>query len=298
LRQRLEPALFRLKAGLALLFAVLLITSTHFAAMAAPAACLAQQQQQDPPGHDYVLPNVRAAVPADALAVTELVNTAFLKDDFFKRPEFVLRMTPDGSEAMEVLLKGTEKASSLSREVFLVYEDPGSQNLLGCVKVELWVAHVDGERDRDVPESDATFGHLAVPDRNGGKGVGSALLKAVEAFVLREKRRERAALNASLDAATGVRAAAAGASPGGAEPSHEHDLSRRRDRTFLTVRLAMPLISVREDLFAFYGARNFAPVDGVPRPLPRAVEGMVAPDYADKVKFVWYAKTLDLGSEN
>ncbi|CAD7958540.1 unnamed protein product [Amoebophrya sp. A120] len=78
------------------------------AATAHPAAL----QECSATGEDAEEPHIRVATVADASAITEVVNAAFLSDAFFKWGEHVLRLSPDGEDAKNMLQRG---------ELFFVY---------------------------------------------------------------------------------------------------------------------------------------------------------------------------------
>jgi len=128
-------------------------------------------------------PNVRLGNKADAMIITELVNTAFLKDSFFKNREYYTRVKEDGSTVKDILKN--------SNSHFLLYVESDSRNILGCIKIDL--DEYDSQSDQNAllnlsqnktREYQASFGMLSVPERNGKRGIGSSLLKATEEYIM------------------------------------------------------------------------------------------------------------------
>ena len=161
-------------------------------------------------------PNVRLGNKADAMIITELVNTAFLKDSFFKNREYYMRVKEDGSTVIDILKNSNSR--------FLLYVESDSKKILGCIKIEL--DEFDSKSDQNALDNpcqnktrqyQASFGMLSVPERNGKRGIGSSLLKAMEEYIM--TRAKQCGLNSA--------------------------------------HVCMPLISLRSDLFEFYEKRGY-----------------------------------------
>ena len=161
-------------------------------------------------------PNVRLGNKADAMIITELVNTAFLKDSFFKNREYYTRVKEDGSTVKDILKNSSSR--------FLLYVESDSKKILGCIKIEL--DEFDSKSDQNaldnpcqnkISQYQASFGMLSVPERNGKRGIGSSLLKAMEEYIM--TRAKQCGLNSA--------------------------------------HVCMPLISLRSDLFEFYEKRGY-----------------------------------------
>jgi len=161
-------------------------------------------------------PNIRRCDIDDAMKVTELVNEAFMKDAFFKHETHYLRMKEDGSTALRILKSNTS--------IFLCYEDQNINDMLGCVKVDINTnlneRNCQGPSDKQDYDDIyyGSFGMLSVQERNGGRGIGSQLLKAMEEYITNK---------AIEDAKT-------------------------------KVKISMPLISLRSDLLKFYEKRGYS----------------------------------------
>ena len=123
---------------------------------------------------------------------------------------------------------------------------------LGCAKAEFPPSPSTAEERASAEAVCVAFGMMSVPGRNGRQGVGSGLLDALEAvFVERYP---------------------AAAREGG-------------------ITVEMPLISVRDDLYKWYGKRGFSPKGGL-EPLPAELLPMLSEEYQGKVSFQFYKKTL------
>ena len=230
--------------------------------------------------------NVRLGRVEDSKAITELVNTAFIKDTFFKKPDYYMRMKEDGKTALEVILD--------TKSDFLVYEEEDNNELLGCIKVDLDETYLhssqrnhfsgienvtkaipstenkysehkmnlhepnDFKKNKNYSEVlenkniyEASFGMLSVPERNGGRGIGSTLVNAMERYVVRNAD----AFNLKV------------------------------------INIKMPLISLRTDLFSFYEKRGYffwKETCLCPDDTP-----MVLKQYEAEIKFLWYQKTIE-----
>ena len=155
--------------------------------------------------------NVRLGNKEDAMIITELVNTAFLKDSFFKNREYYTRVKEDGSTVKDILKNSSSR--------FLLYVESDSKKILGCIKIEL--DEFDSKSDQNALDNpcqnktrqyQASFGMLSVPERNGKRGIGSSLLKAMEEYIM----------------------------------------TRAKQCGLSSAHVYMPLISLRSDLFEFY----------------------------------------------
>ena len=160
--------------------------------------------------------NVRLGNKEDAMIITELVNTAFLKDSFFKNREYYMRVKEDGSTVIDILKNSNSR--------FLLYVESDSKRILGCIKIEL--DEFDSKSDQNALDSpcqnktrqyQASFGMLSVPERNGRRGIGSSLLKAMEEYIM----------------------------------------TKAKECGLKSVHVCMPLISLRSDLFEFYEKRGY-----------------------------------------
>jgi hypothetical protein len=197
---------------------------------------------------------VRLARPSEARVVSELVNTAFVEgDSFFKKPAYFKRLDDDG-EQVRAVIEGVDADflvvhGELERPEGTEGQTEGSGEsvppLLGCVKVEYPTA---GGQGREDAAKTVSFGMMSVPTHNAGKGVGTTLLRGLEAH-FSEKYAGRAVV------------------------------------------IEMPLISVRPDLFEWYGKRGYAP-RGAPEALPDDLRPMLSDEYDDKVHFQFFTKTL------
>ena len=161
-------------------------------------------------------PHVRLGNKEDAMIITELVNTAFLKDSFFKHREYYMRVKEDGSTVIDILKN--------SNSHFLLYVESDSSNILGCIKLDLDESNSKSDQnDLLIPspnnkrEYQASFGMLSVPERNGKRGIGSSLLKAMEEYIM----------------------------------------TRAKECGVKSAHICMPLISLRSDLFEFYEKRGY-----------------------------------------
>lgn len=128
-------------------------------------------------------PNVRLGNIEDAMIITELVNTAFLKDSFFKHREYHMRVKEDESTVINILKS--------SNSDFLLYVESDSRNILGCIKIDLDESDSKSDQNtlldlsqNNTREYQASFGMLSVPERNGKRGIGSSLLKGMEEYVM------------------------------------------------------------------------------------------------------------------
>ena len=199
------------------------------------------------------MPSTRLATAADAAVVTELVNTAFIEGDaFFKVPEYFKRLDDAGRGAAAVIASDDQAFLLLEADSDARTGAPARPAVLGCVKAEFPPAPATAEERAAAPAVTVHFGMMSVPARNGGRGAGTALLAGLEA----------------LFAARYPAAAAAGG-----------------------ITVEMPLISVREDLFRWYGKRGYAAKGGL-QELPAELAPMLSPEYEGKVKFQYYTKTL------
>ena len=160
--------------------------------------------------------NVRLGNKEDAMIITELVNTAFLKDSFFKNREYYMRVKEDGSTVIDILKNSNSR--------FLLYVETDSKRILGCIKIELdecdSKSHqnaLDNPCQNKMRQYQASFGMLSVPERNGRRGIGSSLLKAMEEYIM----------------------------------------TKAKECGLKSVHVCMPLISLRSDLFEFYEKRGY-----------------------------------------
>ena len=208
-------------------------------------------QIQSPPKSDKSLskfPNIRRCNIDDAMKVTELVNEAFMKDAFFKHETHYLRMKEDGSTALGIL-----KSNS---SIFLCYEDHDTNDMLGCIKVDINTnvneRTFQEPRDKDDEIYYGSFGMLSVPERNGGRGIGSLLLTAMEEYLT----------NKAIEGAK------------------------------TKVKISMPLISLRSDLLKFYEKRGYSLWKTTC--LDDEDIEMVLPKYIDELKFLWYCKLIEM----
>ena len=160
--------------------------------------------------------NVRLGNKEDAMIITELVNTAFLKDSFFKNREYYMRVKEDGSTVIDILKNSNSR--------FLLYVESDSKKILGCIKIEL--DDFDSKSDQNACDNpcqnkmrqyQASFGMLSAPERNGRRGIGSSLLKAMEEYIM----------------------------------------TKAKECGLKSVHVCMPLISLRSDLFEFYEKRGY-----------------------------------------
>ena len=162
---------------------------------------------------------IRPAGEADAVACSELINTAHREGDmWYKKPEYHNRVDAAGETVLRMISKGSmldkTKAGTTAAtiqanppamgacsggECILVAADTASGELIGCVHGE-WLFGDTGTIP-GFPSSTAAygFGMLSVPARNGGRGVGKELVSAVEAELLVNNALDGSDLLAEID---------------------------------------------------------------------------------------------------
>lgn len=226
---------------------------------------------------------VRRAIADDAVAVSDLVNAAFLPDAFFKVPEFHNRCNPDGSDVRAMILN--EPAPSLlSRRnqtpgctaEFLVYEHldvslPPEERLLGCVFIEFRQGFGSDASEETAcsgseEEYRAELGMMSVPARNAKRGIGSVLLKAAEARIV-----ERA----TSEARTGTPCQTAKIC---VEIHVIHFEGEEEQRMHV-------------GLHNWYKRNGYVEVGGV-KPFPPHLHHVITPEYAGTVGFQGYEKYM------
>jgi hypothetical protein len=169
-------------------------------------------------------------------------------------------------------------------------------------------------------EYQPAFGMMSVPTRNSNRGVGTKLAATLETFIVEAARWNFFALHLhalehlwQLDPEGGLvrdflKQCSAVRSKGGAglavpnlrapvelrtlvddEPTTGAGGEADGRGAELTVRIKMPLINVRGDLFEWYGKKGYQAVGGLVE-LPPVLQPMCSADYAGKVKFQFYQK--------
>ena len=287
---------------------------------------------------------IRVATSADAFAVTNVINEAFLTDAFFKNEKDIYRFRRDGTEIAELI--------TTSKELFFVYEE--QESILGAINVhdgcelrhgvsagtvDAALAKGQGKELRDEgalqvvevgreeagpsaakrPEMkvvrEVAFGMLAVNAAAGGRGIGSKLITAVEAWAVTGKLPGVEVDEDFLGGGSNSPGINNCAKTAGTEASCAASTLPKRDKNTTTssdsvsmsstcstddrdrpphfVRISFPTMSVRPDIRAFYEKRGFSVFST--EPLPTDVQQIVAPDWREKVQFVYMEKLLPLG---
>ncbi|CAE8588002.1 unnamed protein product [Polarella glacialis] len=162
---------------------------------------------------------IRPAGEADAVACSELINTAYSERYIrYKKPEYHNRVDAAGEKVLQMIRKGPmldkTKAGTAAAacqadppamgdcsggECILVAADNASGELIGCVHGE-WLFGEAGTIF-GFPTSTAvhSFGMLSVPARNGGRGVGKRLVSAVEAELMANNALDGSGLLSEID---------------------------------------------------------------------------------------------------
>ena len=102
---------------------------------------------------------IREATQDEALSVSELMNSAFVADAWFKKEEFHDRFDSEGKEIRDYI-GGANKC-------ILIAISKDDNSVVGAVQL-------DWNKESKVGH----WGALAVPSQHGGKGVGSKLVLA------------------------------------------------------------------------------------------------------------------------
>eukprot|EP00392_Amoebophrya_sp_AT5.2_P008886 g8914.t1 len=288
---------------------------------------------------------IRVATSADAFAVTNVINEAFLTDAFFKNEKDIYRFRRDGTEIAELI--------TTSKELFFVYEE--QESILGAINVHdgcelrhgvsagtvnAALAKGQGKELRDEealqvvevgreeagpsaaakrPEMkvvrEVAFGMLAVNTAAGGRGIGSKLITAVEAWAVTGKLPGLEVDGENVGGGSNSPGIDNCAKTACTEASSTTSTLPKRDKNTTTssdsvsvsstcstddrvrpphfARISFPTMSVRPDIRAFYEKRGFSVFRT--DPLPADVQQIVAPDWREKVQFVYMEKLLPLG---
>jgi GNAT superfamily N-acetyltransferase len=122
--------------------------------------------------HTNIIMRMFPATPAYAPQVMECTNDAFMVDAFFKKPEYHVRFT----------LEDVNSLMNKQNSMFLIAVDPDmagedGDGIVGSV-------HLEYEIESNQKELIGHFSAVSVPSKYGGKGIGKALVTAVEAKLL------------------------------------------------------------------------------------------------------------------
>eukprot|EP00747_Dinoflagellata_sp_TGD_P068869 gnl/TRDRNA2_/TRDRNA2_155894_c0_seq2.p1 gnl/TRDRNA2_/TRDRNA2_155894_c0~~gnl/TRDRNA2_/TRDRNA2_155894_c0_seq2.p1 ORF type:complete len:399 (-),score=47.65 gnl/TRDRNA2_/TRDRNA2_155894_c0_seq2:116-1312(-) len=226
---------------------------------------------------------IRSATSSDAQEVTDLVNSAFMADAWFKKPEYVERLTVDGTRAMleDGSLEGRAVAILVAEEQELgsragwPIKIKISSKLIGAVRLDMpvtsaarSVTNIAAAETQNAslvsPAFEAEFGMLSVPTEFGGRGIGSRLVNAAEQFLYKSVKSMM--LNSDMTTSNRI------------------------------LRIILPVVNERKDLFDFYSKRGYQSMhnrDERPEDHPDFME-IINDEWRDRVRFQLFYKDLEV----